>query len=128
MRRVLVILLSVGCLVVAPVTSAGASDRGSSAVFEPQSHPYGLSYSQWAERWSQWAFGTPTSENALANPANCNFNQRGPAFMLPAASGPGVVATCTVAAGEPLLLAPAGNLYTPGDDLNTYPQLLAAAK
>jgi hypothetical protein len=66
MRRVLVILFSVACLVVAPVMSAAASEspgldgHGSSAVFEPQSHPYGLSYSQWAVRWSQWAFGTPT--------------------------------------------------------------------
>jgi hypothetical protein len=134
MRRLLVILLSVGCLVVAPVMWAGASEsqnldgHGSSAVFAPQSYPYGLSYSQWAVRWSQWAFGTPTPQNALADPANCNVNQRGPVFMLPAATGPGVVATCTVPAGEPMLLAPAGSLYTPGDGLNTYPQLLAAAK
>jgi hypothetical protein len=134
MRRVAVILLSLGCLVVGPVMSAGASQSdgwagpGSSAVFAPQSHPYGLSYSQWSARWSQWAFGTPTPQNALANPANCNLNQRGPVFMLPTATGPGVVATCTVPAGEPMLLAPAGSLYTPGDGLNTYPQLLAAAK
>jgi hypothetical protein len=135
MRRYFVILsLVAACLLVTPLGPAGASEgrswnaHVSAAVFAPQSRPYGLSYSQWAARWSQWAFGTPTPQNALADPANCDVAQRGPAFMLPAASSPGVVASCSVPSGEALLLPPAGNLYTPGDGLNTYSQLLAAAK
>ncbi len=102
--------------------------QGRSAVYAPQSRPLGLSYAQWAVVWSQWAFGTPTPQNALADPSNCNVNQRGPVFLLPAASAPGVVTTCTVPVGEPLLLPPAGNLFTPGDGLNTFAQLLGAAK
>jgi hypothetical protein len=144
MRRVLVVLLSVGCLAALPLASAGATGypgspggsgspgygaHGSVAVYPPQSRPLGLSYPTWATRWSQWAFGTPLPGNPLADPTNCNVAQRGPTFFLPAPSGPGTVSTCTVPAGEPLLLAPAGNLYTPGDGVaNTVPALLAAAK
>jgi hypothetical protein len=150
MRRLLVVLLSVGCLAAVPLAAAGASQphgyRGvsgfhgyggppadnapSSVVFPPQSQPLGLSYSKWAARWSQWAFGTPTPENPLADPAaNCNVAQRGPAFFLPAPSGPGTLATCTVSAGEPILLTPAGTIETPGEGVaNTFPAVLAAAK
>jgi hypothetical protein len=109
--------------------NGGSVGHSRPAVFGPQSHPFGLTYSQWATRWSQWAFGTPTPQNSLANPANCNAAQGGPVFWLPASSTPGVVASCTVPAGTALLLTPARYLAaTVTGDGNAFPELIASAK
>ena len=125
MRRALVVLLSAGFLTVAPLATAeevGASGvapppallgQGAPAVYPPGSAPLGISYARWAAQWSQWAFGTPTPQNPLADLANCNVGQRAPAFFLPAPSGPNATTTCTVRAGEPLLLFPGGTIVHP---------------
>ena len=129
MRRLVVVLLSMGLVAGVPAMSASAAGATArTVVFAPTSHPDGVSYATWSTRWSQWAFGTPVGRNPLANPANCNVAQHVPAFFLPAPSGPGMAATCVVPAGEALLLAPAGNLATPDHGSGRIPRLLASAK
>lgn len=91
---------------------AGAAPDPESAAFGPHSSPLGVSYRQWAVRWSRWAFSTPTPQNALADPANCDLGQAGPAFFLPAGSGGAHTATCNVPAGQPIVVVPAGVVST----------------
>jgi hypothetical protein len=130
MRRLAVFLLAVGLLASVPLATASASAVGSrSAVFPPTFHPNGSTYATWSTRWSQWAFGTPLRRNPLANPANCNVAQHAPVFFLPAPSGPGATTTCTVPAGEAVLLAPGGNIVTPRHgNSGRITKLLASAK
>lgn len=49
-----------------PPAFAGNGTAGNPNIMPPQSHPYGLSYAEWAERFWQWAHSFPST----ANPAN----------------------------------------------------------
>ncbi len=130
MRRLAIVLLAVSLVAGAALASAGASGADSrSAVFPPTAHPYGATYATWSTRWSQWAFGTPIRRNPLADPVNCDVAQHAPVFFLPAPSGPGVRTTCTVSAGQALLVAPGGNIVTPNHgNAGRIAKLLASAK
>jgi hypothetical protein len=129
MRRLAVVLSSVGLLATVSFASAGAAHAGTGPrLFGPTSHPYGASYPVWASRWSQWAFGTPIRRNPLANLADCDVAQHAPVFYLPAPSAPDGTTTCTVPAGEAVLVAPAGNIVTPNHGGGRIAKLLASAQ
>ncbi len=47
---------------------AGKGNAGNSNVMPPQSHPYGLSYAEWAESYWQWAQAGGTNDSAQSGP------------------------------------------------------------
>lgn len=100
----------------------------SAAVAPPQSHPYGLSYSQLAGRWTQWALAMPSSYSPFAGSGPCGEDQVGRVFFLPIQFGPGAAFTCRVGVGESLLASPIGAVCSPASGDGTGSQLLACAK
>jgi hypothetical protein len=62
---------------------------------------YGLTYSDWAERWWNWAVGIPADKNPLKDPTGerCAIGQEGPVWFLGAAWSEGpkpIIRECTV--------------------------------
>ena len=50
------------------------------ALFQQDASPYGADIATWAERATQWIWGTPLEQSPLFDPtgANCAVNQQGP--------------------------------------------------
>jgi len=92
----------------APV--AGAAGNPNPRILPPQSRPYGLTYTQWAARWSQWIFSIPSDQNPLGDPDGrfCQVGQSGPVFFLGSNFGGTSVRSCTVPAGRSILFTPGG--------------------
>jgi hypothetical protein len=64
---------------------AGAGNLGNPRVFPPQSHPYGLSYAEWAERYWQWSQAFPSTANPATGTAPAESAQAGPVWFLASA-------------------------------------------
>jgi len=98
------VLVGIGLAVVlAQSDRAFASDA---RVAPPGSISRGLTYSEWAARWWQWALSAPTSINPLFDPtgADCAVGQSGRVWFLAGLPFPGsVTRRCTVPAGYALL-------------------------
>src|SRR5262249_10480639 len=96
---------------VAPAT-ATAHDRD---VFPPQSHPLGLSYSQWAAAWWTWSLTQPTPVNPLLDTtgAHCAQGQFGPVRFLAGTvvNGTPITSTCTVPRDKPVLFPVINGFY-----------------
>jgi hypothetical protein len=103
-----------GVLLWAPSTMLG---QGSSnpRVLPPDSHPFGLTYGEWAGRFWQWGFSLPATHNPGFGTADCSAGQSGPVWFL----GGGfcgsvgttslpceatIVRSCQVPAGKALLV------------------------
>ena len=70
------------------VSSARAISQ-TPGVFPLNSKPYGLTYSDWASKWWQWAISIPSSMNPLTDNTgtHCAERQQGPIWFLPGTSG-----------------------------------------
>jgi len=102
MRRITVLLI-IFLLSVIPVSMsmAAPADPGIAPI---QSKPHGLSYSEWAAKWWQWALETPASVHPLLEIGNCNVGQSGKVWFLGGtfANSPGIERDCTVPASTAL--------------------------
>lgn len=105
-----------GVLLWAPSTMV-AQGNSNPRVLPPESHPFGLTYGEWAGRWWQWAFSLPATHNPGFGTADCSAGQSGHVWFLSGAfcgsvgttvfpCGSNLVRSCQVPAGKALLVAP----------------------
>lgn len=105
-----------GVLLWAPSTML-AQGSSNPRVLPPDSHPFGLTYGEWAGRWWQWAFSLPATHNPGFDTADCSAGQSGHVWFLSGAFCGSVgittfkcesnlVRSCRVPAGKALLVAP----------------------
>lgn len=68
--------------------------------------PYGVTYSEWAARWWQWALAQPVSTNPVVDGTGefCGAGQTGPVWFLAGTFGGSVIRRCAVPAGKALLV------------------------
>jgi len=98
----------------APATTLaqGSSDPG---VLPPESHPFGLTYGEWAGQFWRWAFSLPATHNPGFGTADCSAGQSGPVWFLGGAFCGSVgttvfpcvtntVRSCEIPAGKALLV------------------------
>lgn len=114
MRRLALIVAIAGSLTATSHTAMADQfpDHGNNpnpAAFAPESQPYGVSMATWAERASQWVYGTPYEQNPLfdSTGAHCGVNQRGPVWHVARISGPPVFSgerSCTIPHQKSILL------------------------
>jgi hypothetical protein len=115
MRRMSLATLVTACLVAALPTAASADqfhDQGPNpnpAIFEMDASPYGVDIATWAERSTQWIWGTPLDQSPLFDPtgANCAVNQQGPVWYIARIAGPPVMVgnrECTIPHQKSILL------------------------
>ena len=96
--------------------TASDKDNPNPALFEKDSHPFGLSMETWSEIFARWVWSVPESKNPNFNTAgDCSANQDGPVFFLPfVPSGATNIVSCSVPAHKAIAL----NLVS---ILNDYP-------
>lgn len=105
MRQISYAVLVVACC--AALASAGASAgqlHGSNPnpeLFRKDAQPFGTDIATWAERATQWIWGTPLERSPLFDDtgANCAVNQQGPVWYIARIAGPPVFSgtrTCTI--------------------------------
>jgi hypothetical protein len=122
-------ILGVG-LLAAALTAFGASDawaQGNSnpRVAPPNSRPHGMSYTDWAEKWWEWAFSIPADQNPNLDHDGRFFDvgQSGSVFFVPGNFGGTDVRTVTLPAGKALLIVGASVLGILGLDAPTEAEL-----
>lgn len=115
MRRIVPSLLVAACCAVIASSSVMAEqfhDHGfnpNPVLFQKDAHPFGKSITTWAERATQWIWGTPLEQSPLFDPtgANCRINQRGPVWYIARIAGPPVFSgtrACTIPHQKSLFL------------------------
>ncbi len=104
---------------------------GNPAIFPTDSHPYGVSYSEWTAKWWQWAHSIPTQSNPQLDMTGEHCaqaqNQTGPVWFLAGTSGGSIERTCTVPSGKAILF-PVVNTINIRAASETDEELLAVAK
>jgi hypothetical protein len=104
MRRIAAAILAVACLAALSSATASAEQRESNAnpeLYHQDARPFGTDIATWAERATQWIWGTPLDQSPLFDPtgANCAVNQQGPVWYIARIAGPPVFSgtrTCTI--------------------------------
>lgn len=94
--------IALAAAVLLTVTTRPAHAAASPGIRPPQSHPYGHTYNEWADRWWQWVDAIPQSVNPIIDPtgANCAIGQSGPVWFLAGSPGGSYERSCTVPAGK----------------------------
>jgi len=87
---------------------ASASNAG---IMPPPSHPYGLSYAEWAARYWQWALAFPATANPAADTAPPESGQSGPVWFLPSVTGNRTVTREMTIPADTALFFPALSVY-----------------
>lgn len=145
MRRILAILVAVGCAVITatPAAATPEGDNPNPALFSPDAHPYGKSMATWGERASQWIYGQPLDSSPLFDPtgANCGVAQQGKVWYIARIAGPPVFSgtrECTIPHQKALFLyigavvddypCPAFPDFQPAPGQSLYDFLIADAK
>lgn len=74
-------------------------------VFNAESKPYGLTYSEWTSKWWQWAYSIPKNTNPAYDDIGkyCAKGQSGPVWFLTSSYNHPVVRYCTVPQGKSIL-------------------------
>jgi hypothetical protein len=88
------------------VSAAALAAPAHAVVLPPSAQPYGATYSEWAAKWWQWALTQPASTNPIIDDTGelCGQGQSGPVWFLAGSFGGSVTRSCTVPAGEALLV------------------------
>jgi hypothetical protein len=129
----------VGAVVTALLLLANAASTSSGQALPPDSHPYGLSYPEWAAKWEQWSFSLSTNNLELVGkPDLCRGEGTSVRFLagvyIPGNNGQTIeTREVTIDPGTPLFLtvlsAQDDNTGCNGDELdfttNTVSELLA---
>jgi hypothetical protein len=121
--RTSVALVAVVVALLVPATTAFASSNPNPGVLPPQSHPFGLTYSEWSARWWQWDLSIPVHNPPFSMNVNhplvdltgakCGVGQSGKVFFLGGAdfqigtpTQDMVVRNCIVPHGKALFFPP----------------------
>jgi hypothetical protein len=104
--------------------SAPAANPG---VLPAQSKPYGKTYPEWAAAWLRLNTSIPADRNPLFDQDGrfCHEGQSPPVFILSSNTGGYTVRSCTIAAGQSILLSPGGTFGLLGIDGATEEELRA---
>ncbi len=129
MRRVLIALSLVTALIATGGTVSVAADDSQPNIAHPTVDPYGASYATWAQRWAQWAFGTPVATNPLVRPA-CATSQVDRIWYMPHTFiGNSAKLHCSIAERTPILLSAGGAFCDSSDaELSSSARLRACAE
>lgn len=117
MKRTLFALLFalalVGALLIAMPMTGSAAGNPNPTVLPPNSHPFGLTYAQWAVKWWQWVLAQPipTNPNLDLTGQYCGIGQSGPVWFLAGTFGQTADRTCKVPAGKALFFPVANWAY-----------------
>ena len=124
MSLMVTVMASPGALAASPGASPTVPTVGPSAapftaatIAAPGSDPLGVSYGDWASRWWTWLLGFP-ADTSPALVDSCDAGQGTDVVFIPQTFlDMNVQTTCHVAAGQSVLVSPAGSLTTadPGD-------------
>jgi hypothetical protein len=78
----------------------------SSLVYDLNSNPFSISYSDWTEKWWQWTYSIPWNKNPSYDDTGeyCNENQHGPVWFLTQGFGHPVERTCIIPQNTALLI------------------------
>jgi hypothetical protein len=129
----------VGAVITALLLLTNAASASSGQVLPPDSHPYGLSYPEWAAKWEQWSFSLSTNNlELIGKPDLCRGEGTSVRFLagvyIPGNNGQTIeTREVTIDPGTPLFLtvlsAQDDNTGCNGDELdftkNTVSELLA---
>lgn len=129
MRRLVAVSVLAVFVAACLTGSSGASEASQRRVFPRHSHPYEISYREWAADWFEWLVEAPLSTSPLLNPDNCGPGESGRVWFLSVSLGGASTANCTVPAGKAILVTPGGAFCTPavGDPQTTYAGLRRCA-
>ena len=74
-------------------------------VFDSESKPYGISYSNWTSKWWQWAYSIPKNINPAYDDTRkyCSEGQSGPVWFLTSAYKHSVDRFCSIPLGKFIL-------------------------
>ncbi len=135
-RGLLSALAGLALLAAGSPAFAGKGNVGNPNIMPPQSHPYGLSYAEWAERFWQWAHSFPSTANPANGTAPAESAQSGPVWFLASAPfspvpGAATARSITIPAGTSLF-SPASSFFNsnqalPEDTTFTEEELLEQA-
>jgi hypothetical protein len=99
-------------------TSIGAAAK-KAPIWPPQAHPHGLTYSEWAAAWWQWAVSVPLDEDGNhplldETGALCASGQEGKVWFLAGSPTSGIFTrSCTVPTGTALLIPIVNYIFCP---------------
>ena len=97
-------------LLVASEAQAKNPNRG---VVPPGHSVHGMTYSEWASEWVQWALGIPSDMHPITDTTGefADVHQSGPVWFLIPSRGEALTRTVTVPTGK-FLFVPSGPLST----------------
>src|SRR5262249_4515161 len=121
MTRILVPALALAAACTAASANVGGGEEalgggGSGIAFSSEAQPFGRNLAEWGQRWWQWIYRIPASQNPIldATGASCAVGQDGPVWFLASVIDPGGVASfersCTLPADKAVLVSPSGSL------------------
>jgi hypothetical protein len=104
---------------------SGLSDTQNTMIFPIDSKPYGLTYSEWAAKWWQWALSIPQDRNPINDQTgkNCSVAQQGQVWFLAGTSGGRAERSCTIPQGKAIFL----NILTGECNFKENPDIKTAA-
>jgi hypothetical protein len=78
----------------------------SSLIYDLNSKPFNISYSDWTEKWWQWTYSIPQDKNPSYDDTgeHCDENQNGPVWFLTQAFEHPVERTCNIPQNTALLI------------------------
>jgi hypothetical protein len=125
----IVALLVLAAMLSGVMSAVAAEGDGAARVFRPSSHPYGMTYREWAADWFEWVAETPSPTNPFLHPDNCGPFEGHAAWFLSGSLGGPAAASCTVPTGKGLLISPAGDFCSAAtDSVTTTSDLQACAR
>lgn len=86
-----------------------AANAQSTSYFYPQNEkPFGLSYPEWAAKWTKFVFEYPSKDARVNDPNGslCAVNQTSQVWILPGASSGKFTRKCTIPFGTSILISP----------------------
>jgi hypothetical protein len=85
--------------------SSTLTSNSSLELFQPDSQPFGLSYTDWTAKWWQWAYSIPRDVNPAYDDTGkyCAQGQTGPVWFLTGTYGHPVDRYCTIPTGKAIL-------------------------
>jgi hypothetical protein len=108
------------------------ADSINPGLYSRDSKPYGLTFTQWSEKWWRWMISIPQPENPLNDDTgkNCGMGQNNPNVWFMTGTGSGtVVRSCTIPSSKAILIQPVANecSYAENPSLKTESELRSCA-